>query len=240
MCTSLNLYIAFDKLAFLKYWFFPHSLVSTNFLIFCSFILALSIFQTQKRSGDVKQLHAIITKKIIVPLSPVDGNPGFRADIPASCLPSRVLQGWGTLQRNCGKENGTWNLSTWPHLELTITQASGYTCEKIFLIKSLEGQRPTFNLDLLRWENPPLMWATPSKWQAIYRTWKREAFVLCMPVLTGKPISSLAIEPTSLRFQHFLKTSWEVQPQVWNDFYILGSSNCWTSWTTFYSSVPLV
>jgi hypothetical protein len=54
-------------------------------------------------------------------------------------------------------------LSTCLHLELTKTQVFRHNCwDFFFIIKSFEVGRPTFNLDLLRCEDPPLIWATPS------------------------------------------------------------------------------
>ena len=48
-----------------------------------------------------------------------------------------------------------------------------------FLIKSLEMRRPTFSLDLLKWDEPPLTWATPSG-SSLY-TGQDEGSLLSLP-----------------------------------------------------------
>jgi len=62
----------------------------------------------------------------------------------------------------------------------------------VFLIKSFEVRGPTFNLDLLRWKDPPLTWATPSAGSLYNRTLNKEAcflFSLLALTLTSKSIS---------------------------------------------------
>lgn len=91
-------------------------------------------------------------------------------------------------------------LSTWLHLELTNT------CKGFFLlVKFLKVWRPSFIVDLLRWEDPSLIWA------AYIKTQKKEAFSLfaCLlgSALTGKSIPSPTSEPPSSGFWRAAETS---------------------------------
>lgn len=67
------------------------------------------------------------------------------------------------------------------------------------------------------------------------RSWKKEAFSLCLLAvnLSSKSIPSLTVEPTSSRFRCIVKTNSDIQPHGLNDYWILGpaleGSHCWTS-----------
>lgn len=71
-----------------------------------------------------------------------------------------------------------------------------------------EAEKPTLSPDLLSRENPPLTCA-PRSSGSLYKDME-EGRVCCLPTcvpLRSKSIPSLALEPTSLGFQHKLKTS---------------------------------
>jgi hypothetical protein len=69
--------------------------------------------------------------------------------------------------------------------------------------------RPTYNADLLRWEDPLLIRATPSGSSLYKRHGRRKLalFFLLALLLIGKFIPSLALNPPSSGFQCILKTS---------------------------------
>lgn len=52
------------------------------------------------------------------------------------------------------------------------------------LIQMLAVGRPTFNLDLLRWEDPPLIWAKLFA-ESPYKDREEGALVLCLFTLSG-------------------------------------------------------
>lgn len=69
------------------------------------------------------------------------------------------------------------------------------------------------------WEDPYLIWAIPST-DSLYKGHERKKRVLSLTALlaltlslTNKSIPSLALEPTSLRFQLILKTCQDIQPR---------------------------
>lgn len=64
------------------------------------------------------------------------------------------------------------------YLDLAETQASGHTYEEFFL-SCLKWGKPTFNPNLLRWRDPPLIWATSSH-GSLY---KRSSLFACLPSL---------------------------------------------------------
>ena len=75
-------------------------------------------------------------------------------------------------------------------------------------MQDTETEKPTLSPDHLSWEIPPLTWAAPSA-GSLYKDME-EGRVCCLPIcvpLRSKFIPSLALEPTSLGFQHKLKTS---------------------------------
>jgi hypothetical protein len=84
---------------------------------------------------------------------------------------------------------------------------SGYTSERLFfLMKSFEDGRPTFNLDLLRWEDTPLIWA-------ILRDMEEGNLLSYLLALTctSKSIPTLSLEPMSSGFQGRHSASWTEQ-----------------------------
>jgi hypothetical protein len=90
-------------------------------------------------------------------------------------------------------------LSTSLHLELTKTQEAEYTSKGSF-------QRHTFNVDLLRWKDIPLIWAH-LLWETYLKDMEEGSLSLCLLALAGKFISSLELEPTSLGLWKILKIS---------------------------------
>ena len=60
---------------------------------------------------------------------------------------------------------------------------------------------------ILRWEDTPLIWATPSA-ESLYKDIEEGCFcsLPTCPYLASTSIPSLALEPTSLGFQHIQKT----------------------------------
>lgn len=116
-----------------------------------------------------------------------------------------------------------------------------HTCEGLLLNWVIEVVRATsnpvlrwedtFNPNLLRWEDPPS--GHTIHWQSVQRTWKEEAFALCLLGLASKSVPSLALEPT-LGFQRT-----EDQPRHPACGQLLGSwvvcsldSHYWVSRTT--------
>lgn len=89
-------------------------------------------------------------------------------------------------------------------LEWTESQAAGYTCEGVFL-KSFEVGRPTFNPDLLKWENPSIILATSSAGSLHkgYGEEKEAFFFACLFLLEFIP----SLESASSGFWRILKTS---------------------------------
>lgn len=79
-------------------------------------------------------------------------------------------------------------LSIWLHLELTKPQAVEYTCEGFFFLstKSLQVGRPTFNANLLRWDNLSLIWATPTA-DSLYKGHGRKKPALYLLGFTHSP-----------------------------------------------------
>lgn len=61
--------------------------------------------------------------------------------------------------------------------EINYSQISGYTCDIFVLIVSSGVGRPVFNLDLLRWEDLLLIWATLSG-GFLYKGHRRRMFLL--------------------------------------------------------------
>lgn len=63
-------------------------------------------------------------------------------------------------------------------------------------------------IQILRWEDTPLIWATPSPGSLYNHNRKKEGFVLryLAPALLAHPFLHLALEPTSSGFQHIQKT----------------------------------
>lgn len=114
-------------------------------------------------------------------------------------------------------DGASW-LSTWLHLQLMRMHVTGFTCEGFFLIKlfkngktyfwSFELGRSIFNLD------------DTFGWQPVLRTWKKEAYSLCLFAFTlpRKFIPSLALERTSPGFWHILQTSRDSQPCGLNNY----------------------
>lgn len=91
-------------------------------------------------------------------------------------------------------------LTTWLHLELTNT------CKGFFLlVKFLKVWRPSFIVDLLRWEDPSLIWA------AYIKTQKKEAFSLLACLVPLWPASlfhhrhqSLPLQDSELQLRHLV------------------------------------
>ena len=72
------------------------------------------------------------------------------------------------------------------------------------------------------WQNSPLIWAMPCGGSLYKDTEERHFFsLLSCSCLDSKSIFSLALEPTSLEFQHQLKTSRDTQPWGLSNFWIL-------------------
>jgi hypothetical protein len=77
--------------------------------------------------------------------------------------------------RNCTKWlQWLFLLSTWVNLELSKTQVAEYTKGIFFLVKLFDMGRPTFNPDLLRWEDLLLI-RTTSSGGSLYKGYGRKS-----------------------------------------------------------------
>jgi hypothetical protein len=80
---------------------------------------------------------------------------------------------------NCELTGGFWELI--PLVEQPVLLTTEPSLQpQFFLMKSFEVGRPTFNPYLLRWEDPPLIWATPSAGSLHKKARKKETLPACL------------------------------------------------------------
>jgi hypothetical protein len=82
---------------------------------------------------------------------------------------------------------------------------TGHTCEGVFFTESFAVGRLAINMDLLKWEDPPEIWATPSGGSLEKGCARRKCFFFACLLLLSLP-TLLALEPISLVSQLILKT----------------------------------
>lgn len=119
----------------------------------------------------------------------------------------------------------------------------GHTCERLlfwlvlrWVNTFLREEDNTTLIQVLRMKHTPWIWIIPSAGslyndEKAFSGMKRLCSLPACLYLANTSILSLALKPTSLEFQHIVKTSWDMKH--------FGLINCWIFWLSVHSQ-PLL